>query len=416
MPPSIFSSLVVRVPNVGSIVRKSWLVVLPCWFLAGVLHAQELRGSIKKWDAASKQLTVESGGKVRDVALPASARVVDARGSEIVEPLLSKVLLQSGNYVKIVADEVDKATQAKVVHLRNYFIDRPDEFYLDSEKAGPDFLIQGEYEGEFAGRGKLGAQVIAIEDGVFSVLFFSGGLPGAGMELKAIAVKAPATTAAGKTTFMGPWNGQIADEKLTGTTDAGMAFALTRVIRKSPTLGSPPPKNALVLFDGTGTEQFVKSKMSDDRLLKVAATTKQKFKDFQLHIEFQIPYRGPSGGNSGVYLQNCYEVQVFDSFGGERAPNGCGGIYVFRAPDVNMSLPPLSWQTFDVDFAAAKFDAAGNMEKRPVATIRHNGVVIHDNVTLPEKSQGRPTSEGGPLFLQHHGSPVRYRNIWLVEK
>ena len=68
-----------------------------------------------------------------------------------------------------------------------------------------------------------------------------------------------------------------------------------------------------------------------DGLLQVPATGKRLFKDFQLHVEFLIPYRGPSGGNSGVYLQNCYEIQVFDSFGRERSPSGCGGIYVFSA-------------------------------------------------------------------------------------
>ena len=154
-----------------------------------------------------------------------------------------------------------------------------------------------------------------------------------------------------------------------------------------------------------------------DGLLQVPATGKRLFKDFQLHVEFLIPYRGPSGGNSGVYLQNCYEIQVFDSFGRERSPSGCGGIYVFRAPDVNAALPPLSWQTFDVDFTAARFDPAGQMVQKPVVTVRHNGVVIHDKVTLPEKGNGgRPTPQGGPVFFQAHGSPVRYRNIWVVEK
>jgi hypothetical protein len=137
----------------------------------------------------------------------------------------------------------------------------------------------------------------------------------------------------------------------------------------------------------------------------------------QLHVEFIVPYRCPSRGNSGVILQNCYEIQVLESFGAPPSPSGCGGLYVFRRPDVNMTFPPLSWQTYDVDFTAARFDAEGKMSERPIITVRHNGVLIHDKVVLPEKGNiGKPTPAGGPLHLQAHGSPVRYRNIWVVEK
>jgi 3-keto-disaccharide hydrolase len=192
---------------------------------------------------------------------------------------------------------------------------------------------------------------------------------------------------------------------------------LRKVLRQSPTMGAKPPNGAIVLFDGSTTDHFPKAKMSEDKLLMVPAIGKQQFRDIELHVEFIVPYRCPSRGNSGVILQNCYEIQVLESFGADPSPSGCGGLYVVRAPDVNMSLPPLSWQTLDVIFAAARFDAEGKMVQRPVITVRHNGVLVHDQVTLPEKGNiGRPTAAGGPLHLQAHGSPVRYRNIWVVEK
>jgi hypothetical protein len=387
--------------------------ILAFVILAAPLHAEEWKGSIKSWDVGKKRLIVSVAGKDREIDVPDTTRIFDARGGEIVGPAKVKAF-QTRTAAKIATDN---KSEAQSIRLTNYYLDRPDGFYLDAAQAGPDFLIQGEYAGEIPGQGKLGAQVTAREDGVFSVLFLPGGLPGAGLEPRAKIVSATAATAQGRTTIAGSWNGQIEGGKLTAKTAAGQPFTLTRVVRTSPTLGAKPPAGAVVLFDGSGTANFLKAKMSDDKLLKVPAVSKQLFKDFHLHVEFLIPYRGPSGGNSGVYLQNCYEIQVFDSFGGQRSPSGCGGIYVFRAPDVNASLPPLSWQTFDVDFTAARFDAEGKMLKNPVATVRHNGIVIHDNITLPEKGNGgRPTASGGPLFLQAHGSPVRYRNIWVAER
>jgi hypothetical protein len=384
--------------------------------LSTPLHAEEYRGTIKSWDAGKKRLIVNVAGKDREIDLHDTTRILDARGGEVVEQLKSKIF-QTRPAVKITTTTDGNKTEARSIRLPSHYLERPDAFYLDAANAGPDFLIQGEYAGEIPDQGKFGAQVTAKEDGLFSVVFLPGGLPGAGLAPKAKTVSATATTALAKTTITGTWSGRIEAGKLMGKTASGQPFTLTRVVRTSPTLGAKPPAGAVVLFDGSGIANFPKAKMSDDKLLKVPATSKQLFKNFHLHVEFLIPYRGPSGGNSGVYLQNCYEIQVFDSFGGQRSPSGCGGIYVFRAPDVNASLPPLSWQTFDVDFTAARFDAAGAMLKKPVATVRHNGIMIHDNITLPGKGNGgRPTVQGGPLFLQAHGSPVRYRNIWVVER
>ena len=84
-----------------------------------------------------------------------------------------------------------------------------------------------------------------------------------------------------------------------------------------------------------------------------------------------------------------------------------------------MCYPPLSWQTYDIDFTAARYDASGKKTQNARATVRHNGVLIHDNVEIPHATRANPIAEGsepGPVYLQNHGNPVRYRNIWLVDK
>ncbi len=142
-----------------------------------------------------------------------------------------------------------------------------------------------------------------------------------------------------------------------------------------------------------------------------------------MHLEFKLPYmpaaRGQARGNSGCYLQGRYEVQILDSFGLEGKNNECGGIYEIKDPDVNMCLPPLAWQTYDIDYTAARYDASGGKTANARITVSHNGVVIHDNVELPRATRAAPVKEGpepGPIYLQDHGNPVRFRNIWVVEK
>ena len=165
--------------------------------------------------------------------------------------------------------------------------------------------------------------------------------------------------------------------------------------------------------------------MTPDRLLMQGATSKQVFGDHKVHIEFCLPYqpkdRGQQRGNSGIYLQGRYEVQMLDSFGLEGKSNECGGIYTVKAPDVNMCYPPLSWQTYDIEFTAAKYDAEGKLLGKPRMTVYHNGYIVQDNVELPNDRPTRaaPNKAGptaGPVFLQDHGCPVRYRNIWVVKK
>lgn len=297
--------------------------------------------------------------------------------------------------------------------------------FTDAEKAGPDYLVQGEYEGEIPNHGKMGAQVVARGDGAFEVWFLGGGLPGAGWDGKT-RFKAPAKADGAKVTITGDkWTGEIAAGKITGRTSDGTTAVLSRAVRKSPTEGAKPPEGAAVLFDGTSADEWNKGKL-EDGLLRVGAgtgevTSKRKFRDFKLHLEFRLsfmPYAtGQGRSNSGVYMGGRHEVQVLDSFGLTGESNECGGLYGVAKPAVNMCFPPLQWQTYDVEYRMARYDEAGKKVSGARMTVHHNGVKIHDHVELPKTTTaGKAESpEPGPILLQDHGNPLHYRNIWVVE-
>jgi hypothetical protein len=215
--------------------------------------------------------------------------------------------------------------------------------------------------------------------------------------------------------------GTIANGKMTLTWhDPAVTTTLKRVERQSPTLGAKPPKGAVVLFDGTSAEAFEGGKLTEGKTLLSGCTTKEAFGGYHLHLEFRLSWmpkaRGQGRSNSGVYIYDCYEIQVLDSFGLEGRDNECGGLYHVKEPDVNMCLPPMVWQTYDLDFVPPEYDAQGSKVADARLKLRHNGVVIHD-LKLPRGTPGRQP-EGPPprpIHLQGHGCHVNYRNIWLKQ-
>ncbi len=149
--------------------------------------------------------------------------------------------------------------------------------------------------------------------------------------------------------------------------------------------------------------------------------TKERFTDFMLHLEWMEPdmpdAKGQAKGNSGVYLQGRYEIQVLDSYGIEVPGKGdCGAIYNQYAPLVNACKPALQWQSYDMIFRSARVDASGKIENARV-TVLQNGMVIHNNVIVDGITGGAiddKVLEPGPLLLQDHGNLIKYRNIWIV--
>ncbi|MBM3333920.1 DUF1080 domain-containing protein [Candidatus Sumerlaeota bacterium] len=230
------------------------------------------------------------------------------------------------------------------------------------------------------------------------------------------------------------WNGVLREGKLVveAPVSDGGRFDLALSERRSPTEAAKPPDGAVVLLPyqagkPTNLDAWTNKnwKIYSDGsvgVFKGRSLTRRMFGDVKLHVEFMCPYepdgRGQGRGNSGVYLQNYYEVQVLDSFGLPTKDNECGGIYSIAAPKVNASLPPLRWQTYDITFTAPRFGADGKVAKPPTLTVLHNGIKIHDAVPAPrgtEKKTPGGEVKVGPIQLQDHSNPVRYRNIWAVE-
>ena len=289
----------------------------------------------------------------------------------------------------------------------------------------PDFSIQGEYRSD-EGASAMGAQVVALGHGEFDIYLLEGGLPGAGWEAGKSRTRLLGQTKDGKITGTdnaSQTTATLENGRLHITSRGGKKHALNRIERLSPTLQAKPPPGAVVLFDGSSIEPWANGKMDNGHLAASGATSKQRFTSYRLHLEFRTPYkpdsRGQKRGNSGVYRSGRWETQVLDSFGLDGRDNECGGLYSIAKPMLNMCLPPLTWQTYDVEFTAAKFDASGKRLAWPRITVRLNGVVIHGNVELAKDfTTSAPlstplTSPEGPIHLQQHGNPVVFRNIWL---
>lgn len=231
------------------------------------------------------------------------------------------------------------------------------------------------------------------------------------------------------------------DGSLHGTTDGNTftggrgkrTFSMTRTNRQSPNMGLAPPENAVVLFDGSGLDAWTDTKgwvVLDNGVLMVTPdadylVSKGTWRDVKLHVEFRLPYmplsRGQGRGNSGVFVQDKYEVQVLDSFGLDGYYDECGALYKLSAPHVNACYPPLQWQTYDITYRAPRYDDAGKLLENGRMTVLHNGVLIHNEQELKWptewKEEGRlkpPPREPGHVKLQGHDNFVQFRNIWLV--
>lgn len=310
-----------------------------------------------------------------------------------------------------------------------------------NEVLNRDFNIQGEYKATI-GDTPFAANVIARDKGDFDVVVFIGGLPGDGWNRNDMKIFGKAkltedgnlevsmteTEAVGERKKLDPAPPAVLAKRSDNTVtlidpESKMEFRFEKVERKSPTEGQAAPEGAIVLFaDGKkNDDMWNRGEVNEDAktLWSEAETKPFEKKPYTMHIEFLLSYmpgaRGQGRANSGVYIDQAYECQVLDSFGLDGKNNECGGFYTVAEPIVNMCYPPLQWQTYDIDFVPAQFDAEGNKTDKAKITIRQNGVLIHDGIRPEKETPGckKEGPEARGLYLQGHGNRVQYRNIWI---
>lgn len=240
----------------------------------------------------------------------------------------------------------------------------------------------------------------------------------------------------------------ITDDRITGKglykSKEPVAFELSRFVGTASTMGRSAPEGAIVLFDGSSLDQWmhvvegeevdptwmIKDGYLEVRPKKLDETaggnlkSREVFGSCEIHIEFWLPYepdnRGQDRANSGIFINDVYEVQILDSYGLVGDWTECGALYKVSPPKVNRSFPPGRWQTFDIVYEAPQYNAEGQLTRNAVMTVKHNGEFIHYHQELFEVTYNvqtvrlaPPPNGPGHIVLQDHGHTIRFRNIWL---
>ncbi len=293
--------------------------------------------------------------------------------------------------------------------------------------------VQGLYEGartDSSGSHKFEARVVTLGKGAYKVFVREPGEDGAVAKVELDGkIEGEAVTFSGKSGD-DAWSASYAKGAIKGTCGKSGKVEMKRIERISPTMGVKPPARAVVLIDGKNFDEIVAKPGKDGKAQKwqVAADggvlvarggirSKQSFGgSFKMHVEFKCPLkpdaRSQGRGNSGCFMPCNSEVQVLDSFGMTTyLGGGCGGIYKYKNPDAFdafslASTPPQQWQTYDIEYTVKSTD--GKPSGKPVITVFHNGIKIHDKLQLRRKARD------GVFQFQDHGNPVRYRNIWVL--
>jgi hypothetical protein len=317
-------------------------------------------------------------------------------------------------------------------------VELPHPFYW----AAPDAL-----RGDWQGEGGYVAQVIPVQDKIYSVPDLIPKAADGGKYQANIFRKFDVPNDQPVVVLQGELSGNtvaFSGDGWTGTMAGGhfkaskgdQSFDLHRITRTPPSLGAKPPAGAIVLFDGTSMDAW--AKMKDRDWLKEDGPSQwhlvpggamevvprsgnlishKWFGDCKIHVEFRN-LGGPT--NSGVYIQDRYEANINEVYG-RLDGNPCAGFDnctpANSKPGIRCSRPPLDWQTMDIDFHAPRFDADGKKIANPRVTLLFNGTVLYDDrelgpVTLNAARLGEAPT--GPIQLQEHGMPVQFRNIWVV--
>jgi hypothetical protein len=325
--------------------------------------------------------------------------------------------------------------------------------------------VQGYWEGEWrlksGNSGKQTGEVVALGNGQYQAAFTA--YDGGEQEKQTFRFILNGALVNGVATFfqsinLGPLgtfeikaemkNSQLAAEYTDGGKYSG-TFALKRVVKQPGSRLAPPLPGAIVLLHATqpkdwqGAWQQLDASPPSWQLVENAIqaaraedgkpahlASRQTFEDAQIHLEFRTPLlplaRGLERGDSGVFVQGRYEVQIVDSFGQPRPLNNfglpddddsAGALFKQKAPLENATLPPGEWQALDITFLAARYDAGGKRTRAGEITVRLNDHLVQDRVPLSEPTEGAPiqdTTTPAGLILQDSGHAVQFRNIWFV--